>query len=180
MATPGGRPLKNYRPGSWVLVRYHPTSSPLYLFFKIQFRVAMVAMVAMPREYTENDSRQMKLPDARSVFCSLISAPLAKTSPREAGTGGPVTHHPTAHPPPTPCLHDHRIAEWRAEAPRRPIRRAPPTLAPPACPHRCAQSYDSRAGCATGLSCPLSCARARPQRVEPASTRVCACRLCVV
>jgi len=66
MATPGGRPLKNYRPGSWVLVRYHPTSSPLYLFFKIQFRVAMVAMVAMPREYTENDSRQMKLPDARS------------------------------------------------------------------------------------------------------------------
>jgi hypothetical protein len=26
----------------------------------------MVAMVAMPREYTENDSRQMKLPDARS------------------------------------------------------------------------------------------------------------------
>ena len=32
--------------------------------------------------------------------------------------------------PHTPCLHAHRIAEWRAEAPRRPVRRAP-TLAPP-------------------------------------------------
>ena len=35
MATPGGRPLKKYRPESWVLVRYHPPpSSPLYLFFQ--------------------------------------------------------------------------------------------------------------------------------------------------
>ena len=64
MATPRGRPLKKICAGVLLGV-YHPTSSPLYLFFKIQFRVAMVAMVAMPREYTENDSRQMKLPDAR-------------------------------------------------------------------------------------------------------------------
>ena len=50
MATPGGRPLKKYRPESWVLVRYHPPPHPLpfIYFFKIQFRVAMVAMVAMP------------------------------------------------------------------------------------------------------------------------------------
>ena len=64
MATPRGRPLKKSVLGGVVgcLSPVHPS---LYLFFKIQFRVATVAMVAMPREYTENDSRQMKLPDAR-------------------------------------------------------------------------------------------------------------------
>ena len=63
MATLGSRPLKKISLG-FLLVGYHPTSFPFIFFFNFQFRVAMVAMVAMPREYTENDSRQMKLPDA--------------------------------------------------------------------------------------------------------------------
>ena len=46
------------------LVRYHPTSFPFIFFSTFNLGVAMVAMVAMPREYTENDSRQTKLPDA--------------------------------------------------------------------------------------------------------------------
>ena len=37
MATPRGRPLKKICAGVLLGV-YHPTSSPLYLFFKIQFR----------------------------------------------------------------------------------------------------------------------------------------------
>ena len=36
----------------------------------------MVAMVAMPREYTENGSRQMKLPDARSVWRGVPIRPI--------------------------------------------------------------------------------------------------------
>ena len=43
------------------LVRYHPTSFPFIFFSTFNLGVAMVAMVAMPREYTENGSRQMKL-----------------------------------------------------------------------------------------------------------------------
>ena len=46
------------------LVRYHPTSFPFIFFSTFNLGVAMVAMVAMPREYTENGSRQTKLPDA--------------------------------------------------------------------------------------------------------------------
>ncbi len=39
-----------------------PTHLPF--IFKFQLGVATVAMVAMPQEYTEDDSRQMKLPDS--------------------------------------------------------------------------------------------------------------------
>ena len=45
---------------------------------------------------------------------------------RQAEAAGRLPLSPNA----TPCLHTHRTAEWRAEAPRRPVRRAP-TLAPP-------------------------------------------------
>ena len=41
-----------------------PPPSPSFLFSTFNLGVAMVAMVAMPREYTENGSRQTKLPDA--------------------------------------------------------------------------------------------------------------------
>ena len=40
---------------------------PFIFFATFNLGVAMVAMVAMPREYTENDSRQTKLPDAWCV-----------------------------------------------------------------------------------------------------------------
>jgi len=39
--------------------------------------------------------------------------------------GGPLIAPPT----PTLCLRAHRIAEWRAEAPRRSVRRTPPSHA---------------------------------------------------
>ena len=60
------------------MVRYHPCSSPtLFLFFKkFQLGVAMVAMVAMPREYTENDSRQMKLPTRRDYRDERADSPI--------------------------------------------------------------------------------------------------------
>ena len=62
MATLGSRPLKKPHYGFSWLVRYHPTSSPTLFFLKFQSRVAMVAFVAMTREYTEDGSRQTKLP----------------------------------------------------------------------------------------------------------------------
>ena len=58
------------------LVRYHPTSFPFIFFSTFNLGVAMVAMVAMPREYTENGSRQMKLPDARSVWRGVPIRPI--------------------------------------------------------------------------------------------------------
>ena len=62
MATLGSRPLKKISLG-FSLVGYHPTSfPPLKKNSSFNLGVAMVAMVAMPREYTENGSRQMKLP----------------------------------------------------------------------------------------------------------------------
>ena len=61
MATLGSRPLKKVSLG-FSLVGYHPTSfPPLKKNSSFNLGVAMVAMVAMPREYTENGSRQMKL-----------------------------------------------------------------------------------------------------------------------
>jgi hypothetical protein len=53
MATLGSRPLKK----NLAMVALVGSLSPHLLSL-------MVAMVAMPREYTENSSRQMKLPDA--------------------------------------------------------------------------------------------------------------------
>ena len=44
------------------MVRYHPNSFHSFFFSTFNLGVAMVAMVAMPREYTEDGSRQMKLP----------------------------------------------------------------------------------------------------------------------
>ena len=64
VATLGSRPLKKISLG-FSLVGYHPTSFPSFKKNQFQFLgVAMVAIVAMLREYTENGSRQMKLPDA--------------------------------------------------------------------------------------------------------------------
>ena len=45
------------------MVRYHPHLTTFFIFFStFNLGVAMVAVVAMPREYTEDGSRQMKLP----------------------------------------------------------------------------------------------------------------------
>ena len=61
VATLGSRPLKKISLG-FSLVGYHPTSFPSFKKNQFQFLgVAMVAIVAMLREYTENGSRQMKL-----------------------------------------------------------------------------------------------------------------------
>ena len=65
LATLGADLLKNSALGWSLDGSLSPHLLPPLFFFNFNLGVAMVAMVAMPREYTENDSRQMKLPDAR-------------------------------------------------------------------------------------------------------------------
>ena len=132
---PIGQPLKRILLG--LLVGW---LSPhlLSLFSFSSFNLG-VATMAMPQEYTENGSRQMKLPKrgdggnerARSDR-SLIFPPRPKHAKLRHPRVRQAPFLPALSPdrPHTPCLHAHRIAEWRAEAPRRPVRRAP-TLAPP-------------------------------------------------
>ena len=65
MATLGSRPLKKNLTRilvGWFVIT--PPPSPSFFFSTFNLGVAMVAMVAMPREYTEDGSRQTKLPDA--------------------------------------------------------------------------------------------------------------------
>ena len=65
MATLGTPPQQNISPVFLLVGSLSPpTTLPDYFIFKFQLGVAMVAMVAMPCEYTEDDSRQTKLPDA--------------------------------------------------------------------------------------------------------------------
>jgi len=55
VATPGGRPLKSI--SDMVVCSLSPHLLSALFFSRFNLGVAMVAMVAMPREYTEDDSR---------------------------------------------------------------------------------------------------------------------------